>query len=113
MKLTPRDKRLLKMSINHWNNDIIRHFQNGDNVIYISGYKVWENIASVVEDTVDFCPLCIKFYDSDCENCPYSNFYHLECYNDKGHWGKWYREPTLKNAIAMRNALQKILGGVK
>jgi len=124
MKLTTKERELLEESIEHWNKDIIDNFTIHNKTICEFASTLW-NDGSLICDFELYCPLCIKYMRHNirgvCTRCPYFKFYKINCdYHNKfelngkkGHWYAWRMNKTLESAIAMRNALQRIVDSNK
>lgn len=105
MKLTKKDRKLLKQSIEHWKNDI------KEPVVRLSSQL--EGISKYpFLDGSDDCPLCEVYQYTTlfrCEKCPYLLFYGFSCDNLNGHWIKWLYNRSLKTCNDMIKSLEKIL----
>jgi hypothetical protein len=58
--------------------------------------------------------LCVLYFDNNneevcCDECPYKMFYGFTCDDVRGHWANWTRTYRLPEAVAMKEALEKIL----
>jgi hypothetical protein len=102
---------LLEKSIAHWEKDIIQPLRRGRKIedAGIFGPNLfWKDTKKEVKYRGVYCPLC-KVYT--CTYCPYYIFYSRTCdsHNNRGHWDKFIYHPSLRTAVAMKKALEKIL----
>lgn len=106
MNIVSQQREALINSINHWQIDIIDKFEVGHFVI-ISGYNDHWNDNSNIQDKTKYCSLCYVYYT--CQYCPYTQYYGYNCNQLKSHWNTWRRHLNLETAIAMKDALIRIL----
>ena len=107
IELTAKEITAIKKSIKHWEKDIIKRFEKGDEI-----YNERWNDGTTVNYYSDDCALCKLKAADDCDFCPFVKFYGVGCdeYDQRySYWRKFNKKPTKRNAIAMRNALQRIL----
>lgn len=119
MLLTKEEEKAVKASIRHWEEDIIKKFEEGLRVSTDTTIIQWSNGEAALVTGYN-CPLCrlYSYYvlNENCHRCPYYEYYKHTCdfFPDEecppiGHWAKFILAPTLKTAIEMRDALKKIL----
>lgn len=106
-KLQSEIKIALKKSIKHWQKDIINRFEKGDRAYWNICLLQWISDDSLVKCYNKSCALCTLFYRNRCNKCPYYIYYGNSY--EIGHWGKFSKKPTKRNAIAMCDSLQQIL----
>jgi len=111
MKLSKKQKTAVEKSVKHWEDDIIQHFVAGDRIDKDVVILWWKRLDERLKVFSDDCPLC-KLVKTSCRKCPYFIYYERSC-DDDGHWTKFTKHPTLKNAIAMRDALKKVIEGAE
>lgn len=97
----------LDLGIEKWDRIALRRKEYPDN----ENYELF-----ISEDT---CCLCRVFFihgsSNPCKDCPYALFHGMVCDSgnlkedlEVGHWLKFRDNPTVSNAIAMRDALQAV-----
>lgn len=111
MKLTDKERKALRDSIDYWQEDIINKFV-GRNRISTMGLSLWWTKSKEFVKCYDkSCALCIGIQNAqdDCRSCIYTRFYRYDCGSLRGDWLTFVNKPTKETAIAMRDALQVIL----
>lgn len=110
MKLTKKAIKALKKSIDHWEKDIIQKLRDGGKIVSRCSLLAWAtDWYVIVKCYTGDCELC-RLYFTYCERCPYFMFYGKVCSEERGgHWNRFARNPSLRNAVSMKKALQKIL----
>ena len=123
--LTDVERQAVSDSIKHWEEDIKKHFENGDSVIFWgddSEKTEWKNTGKKVLCYTSDCPLCLLsktghgYTDEDCDYCLYKIKYGNSCDEDfdgdtgqKEAWAEWISNLCLETCNTMIKKLQGIL----
>jgi len=99
MNWTPEERKAIEESYDHWDKDM---------VIPISREGASRFAGHYPCGGAD-CALCKISSDVYCNQCPYLRFYGKTCGSSGMHWYNWKRNPSPETAIAMRDALKKLL----
>jgi hypothetical protein len=105
MSLSPEERQAVQESRDHWERDICVPLRNGDSITEDLSLS-WESDGKPVPISGDSCALCQRH--TSCRQCPLFPR-RKACGNPYSPYGKFWDNPTLKNAEAMRDALQEIL----
>jgi hypothetical protein len=106
--ITKAELKALKASVKHWEKDICKPLREGRQIDYKEGDGLyWAGTLSYVPCYATDCPLC-GISDIFCGGCPLRRAYPEKC-GRGSYYMRFQDNPTLKNATAMRDALQKII----
>jgi len=116
------NKKLLLKSAAHWRKDILEPLKAGRKIaLDLNSFLVWAN-DGVYEAEVycygDSCPLCevydifgdcyILWRDKKIEICPIKKHTSTGCGVGDNPWYNFFKEPTIENAQAMVDLLEKL-----
>lgn len=131
MQLTAEEKSHVYSSIAHWEQDIMKRFQEGCCVVVLGKKYLWgknvdgvimvEDQADVVQMFSDDCPLCLNYRgeadssdeameDQACCICPFYKVNSYTCDHEDGPWTAFNLQPTIQQAIRMVNSLKELVG---
>lgn len=115
---TTEEIEAIKLSIKHWEKDILRRFYIPFNRVLEPKFNRrprWLFFLDEVKMSGDDCPLCEKYGKTTprridrCMSCPYVKYYSYRCDSENGEWRTFKDCPTKQNCKNMITALKKML----